>query len=979
MKLFSLIILLSPFLAAQPDNLIDSPNWICVGGAGQKLTDPTTARSYLSITNTNEQNTAFWRLDYPFEAGQLYEMSLDVRVSQDASITAVLFGSDFFNKDIGGRTEWQRQKIIFAVPHDSSEHFIRLGMWQSRGTASFSNVYIQRLSALPQLSNPLGDGETIHNDDYQAHFYFTYSNTNFSRCLAGFLGNFNSFRWDLYEGDYVIYKHDLSEMESRHKSATLSLNVNYYQAGVLIVEAGRDGAAWERLGTSQQIGRVQFVIPPTILPSSHVYIRFRIAEKNARMQIDEYRFQSQLNNSFTSITGQSVFARAANPGMDVVVEAFYFSGDVATAQLRSTSQEKQKIKIVAQSSKGIKTKKITLPPNASERTVISLPETGDSTLTFQIFEHGKEEASTFIESPNKPYLNWDDYGKPLTSEKSASFWWTDGVRKIGRYRSPPSGRASKSIELSCARNEYEPAQLVITPRRDGLMSVSASGLYHKNGHVITSAISLFSVDYVDIQTPTDYVGVSGPWPDPLPAVTGPLVLKSGENQPIWILINIPEDAAAGNYEGWIETSFEGRTNRFKIRVHVWDFCLPKKTHLQTAFGFYPSLVARYHNFADADRLDEVLEKYFINFSQHRISPFDPFVLSPISVDFDSVNFTAHLDFSKFDKAYHRYIDELGFNSFRLPLENFASGTYHASTKGKIGSFKHGSPEYNKMMASYLSQLQSHLQELDALDKAYIYWFDEPDPGDYEFIRETMSLVKSAAPKLVRMLTEQPEQELFGAVDLWCPKTPSFEENRARERRNNDERLWWYICTFPKAPYVTLFIDHYAVELRTWIWQSWKYNVDGILVWAANYWTSENAFPWPKKQNPWTDPMSYRSGDSVDAAEVSYWGNGDGRFIYPPKQVFESAAKIDEEPVSSIRWEMLREGLEDYEYLWLLRSLIGRLEENGGNKRLLNKARALLNVPENIAKSMTEFSKRPEPIFEHRRKVAEMIQKLEKLK
>ena len=72
------------------------------------------------------------------------------------------------------------------------------------------------------------------------------------------------------------------------------------------------------------------------------------------------------------------------------------------------------------------------------------------------------------------------------------------------------------------------------------------------------------------------------------------------------------------------------------------------------------------------------------------------------------------------------------------------------------------------------------------------------------------------------------------------------------------------------------------------------------------------------QNPYDDPMSYTDGYGLPRGTEAYWGNGDGRFFYPP----ESAATpgrnggkpVLEPPVSSLRREMLREGVEDYEFL-----------------------------------------------------------------
>jgi len=979
MKLFVLIVL-TPLLAQATSNrLIENPGWQCVG-SGSRQIDPGSGELSLRLSNDTADSSVSWRLDYPFKAGGLYEISATIRASNDASIFAILLGTDFFNKDLKARPEEQDEKVLFVVPDTPGTHYIRLGLWRSTGTVWFSNLVIRRVIAIPRTLSPpaLGAGESIDKDHYQAYYYFPQLQTNFSRCLAAFSAGFNTSRWDLYAGDFVIYKHDLPGVQAGHKRASISLNVNYRAAGRLLVEASRDSVNWQLVAAQHQTGRLKADLPSSLFPADVVFLRLKAVGENARVQIDEYRFRSQLTTSFAAARGGMLLVKTDENATDISIDAVKIHENVFTARLRSHANKSIRADIVADAAGGADRTSVRLAPGKASTERLTLSADRGALQRVSIHAKGEKRPAVVIEDLADPYIEWDDYGTLLTSDEDAALWWTDGVRKIGKHRRPPSTTASGKIEMWCARNEYEPAQLVIAPQRDMTLTVSAGDLRHQNGRMLHSAISLYAVDYVTIQTPTDYSGSVGPWPDPLPPIESPLKLVKGENQPVWVLVYIPADAPSGDYEASLQVSLDGRNQRVPLVVHVWDFVLPKQTHLKTAFGFNASLISRYHHFRKTDRLDEILEKYFQNFARHRISPYDPFVLSPIKVSFDSLHLTARLNFAKFDKAYDHYIRELGFNTFRLPLQGCASGTYHSSRRGHIGSFQQGSPEYTKMMTDYLQQLEAHLRRLGALDKAYLYWFDEPEAKDYPFIRETMHLIADAAPGLTRMLTEQPTKELFGAVDLWCPKLPSFIKDVAKERRAQGEKLWWYICTTPKAPYPTLFIDHYAVELRTWMWQSWKYHLNGILVWSANYWTSPGVYPWPEYQNPWTDPMSYRSGGFVKPGERSYWGNGDGRFIYPPKQVFQSAQKNNMGPVSSIRWEMLREGLEDYEYLWLLQSRVARLEAGKGHRRLLKKARALLVVPDNITGSLTQFSKRPEPIFEHRRRVAEMILKLQSL-
>lgn len=278
-----------------------------------------------------------------------------------------------------------------------------------------------------------------------------------------------------------------------------------------------------------------------------------------------------------------------------------------------------------------------------------------------------------------------------------------------------------------------------------------------------------------------------------------------------------------------------------------------------------------------------------------------------------------------------------------------------------------------MFRDYLGQVERHLAERGWLGKAFTYWFDEPDPKDYAFVIAGMQRLKQAAPNIRRMLTEQPEPELLGHVDIWCGLTPEWTPERVRERRQAREEVWWYICTAPKEPYVTEFIDHPGTELRVWPWQSWQYGVSGILVWATVYWTSPLAYPEPTLQDPWHDPMSWVSGYGFPVGHRSPWGNGDGRFLYPPRRDPNRSLEANlDAPINSLRWENLRDGIEDYEYLAVLRNEVERLEKSNVRPTSWQEARSLLEVPPEISRDLVHFATNPRPILEHRAKLARAI-------
>ncbi len=338
---------------------------------------------------------------------------------------------------------------------------------------------------------------------------------------------------------------------------------------------------------------------------------------------------------------------------------------------------------------------------------------------------------------------------------------------------------------------------------------------------------------------------------------------------------------------------------------------------------------------------------------------------------------AELDFTAFDRAMARAVEEFHVTNFRLRLQGMGGGTFHERVEPRIGDYGETTPQYQAMFSSFLKQLEDHLRQKGWLDMAYTYWFDEPEPKDYAFVRSGMERIRRYAPGIQRMLTEEPGDELAGAVDIWCPVSPNYDHAKAEKCRARGERFWWYVCCGPKAPFCTLFIDHPATELRIWLWQTWQRKIVGNLVWESNYWTSSAAYP-DKAQNPYQDPMGYVSGYSTPRGTKAYWGNGDGRFLYPPEAAAEPGLSggrpVLEPPVSSIRWEMLREGIEDYECLYRLRELIAK---NRGSlpAEELKQLESLLEVPAAITQDMTTFTTDPTAIYARRAAIAEAVERL----
>ncbi|MFQ6036138.1 MAG: glycoside hydrolase domain-containing protein, partial [Sedimentisphaerales bacterium] len=572
--------------------------------------------------------------------------------------------------------------------------------------------------------------------------------------------------------------------------------------------------------------------------------------------------------------------------------------------------------------------------------------------------------SVFAQSSD--YFNLP-YGEVLAeSTEQVGLWWASSGWKISQDKPLPETKGP-AIMIRAARNEAEAAQLIVRPTIPlrGFIA-RAKSLTGLTGAVIPAEnIEVLRVRYVNVTQPTDKSSVPGLWPDPLPPFKGPVELEANKNQPFWVRVKVPRQVPAGIYTGNISITAQDYKANVTLRVEVYDFVLPDRMTCTTAFGFSPGNVFRYQRLSDAQQRRQVLQKYWANFSAHHISPYDPAPLDRFSVTWPKITESIKpeqlkptFDWTAWDKAMQRAINQYHFNSFRLRIPGLGGGSFHARYEPKLLGFTEETPQYQAAFNAYCYQLAEHLRRKGWLDEAYVYWFDEPAPKDYEFVMNGFRKLKLAAPALNRMLTEQVEPALIGGPNIWCPVSYNYKHEPAEQRRRYGEKFWWYVCTGPKAPYCTLFIDHPGTELRVWLWQTWQRKIDGILVWQTNYWTSSAAYPDPEHpQNPYEDPMGWRSGYSTPKGKKRPWGNGDGRFIYPPEAAADAhpAEPVLDGPVDSIRWEMLRDGLEDYEYLAMLARLL-KAKKDKLTAQQYHKFAALLEVPESITKDMTTFTR-----------------------
>ena len=513
------------------------------------------------------------------------------------------------------------------------------------------------------------------------------------------------------------------------------------------------------------------------------------------------------------------------------------------------------------------------------------------------------------------------------------------LRKVFRHRFF-EGTLGEPARISAARNEYEAVQVVIIAYDKALedVSVSVAPLTGPDGATIpVERLALNLVEYVETRKPQYEVDYVGWYPDPLMEMK-PFEVPAGGIQPVWVTVHPAEDTPAGLYRGQITVKpANAPETTLPLEVRVWDFTLPREPHMKTAFALFEGEIGAWYG----GMTEETRRAYYEFLLEHRINPTNIYTNSPVPT-----------------KEYLPFCIERGLNAFCLAY------THNRDDRGRAE------------LADMIRDYESYLKEKGWWDKAYIYGFDEIPREKYQELRDMYGWLKEQFPDLPRACTVIPNEELKGYVDIWVPVTANYNQKDAEEYTKAGDEVWWYVCCNPHHPYANFFIDYPAIDPRILFWMNWKYRVPGFLYYALNLWTSNRtASEVPGERQPHQDPEVREAIKAGKRWPEIPWNtfsfadfNGDGHLIYPGP---------GGKPLSSIRFESIRDGIEDYEYFYILNDLLEKAEKPSCkvDPALLAKARKLLAVDDKVVKSVTEYTLDPEALLKARQDAAETIEKL----
>jgi hypothetical protein len=502
-----------------------------------------------------------------------------------------------------------------------------------------------------------------------------------------------------------------------------------------------------------------------------------------------------------------------------------------------------------------------------------------------------------------------------TGAGSLQVWAAPTVEKVLKTMTVPV--ASAPLRISAARGEFEPFQIVVWSPTVQNLSVSASSLSGASG--IVPAPTIHRVDYVAITTAGDHFDRMGSWPDPLfPLDGGDRVhFPAGENQPLWFTVHVPWDAAAGVFQGTVTVGGAS----IPVELEVWDFSLPREIHLMSEWGFSWSHIVEdaYQGYGDWDCYWEMVEAFKQDFIDHRLIPKGvawPAGLNyPGGIEYDcSGNLDPDAwgdwDFATIGGKYIHGEDGFnngyGFPAFLAlgPNSNWPPDSLPHSFCGEARQGVLGSPAFRGEWTQYLGAVDDYLVS-DNYEMAYYHIVNEPQTfDDYTIVGQISALTESAAPHLRQLVSEQVEPDIHsypGAkVDIWMPTISNYEPVKSHGRqKHHGEEVWWYYLYGDDPPLPNpILMSHPGIEARITPWLAWAERVDGLLHYSSTDWSP----------NPWVTP------------NVTGRDNGDAFFFYPPRKDggnLDICGQNGHRLVPSVRWENLRDGMEDYEYLWLL--------------------------------------------------------------
>lgn len=510
-------------------------------------------------------------------------------------------------------------------------------------------------------------------------------------------------------------------------------------------------------------------------------------------------------------------------------------------------------------------------------------------------------------------------------------WSIYPVEKLKADEDLPATPRAERAALTAAQGERESFVLALRSEVPLRQLDIHTGPFRAADGVTTTAlgIAVARMGYVHvdepsgtrIKSPLPYPTGAGDFPDPL--LPGDCDARPGRNAQFFVTVSVPRGTKPGRYdtalslryrrEGWMPKDRPTETS-VPLSVTVRSFALPAISPLLNTSVASTHALPLWLNRPD---VLTGLRRTFVACGQ---TP-DPLPQPAVRREKDG---SLTIDSSAWEQAAADLLDSGCASHLFLPVWSGQPSAplqgvyflwhYPAVTQqrwfGATICNEDGSltTEFQMLFGAYLKHMHAVLTRRGWLGRIYITTMDEPytyhlqddsraqdtPENNYRVIGHYVRFVRAAAPGLLTFATADPAPGLNGLIDLWCLRNLK-NAAAARERaEKHGERVTF--CDNYRT-----FIDYPAASARSLGWLAWKLGASGWLTFETL----------GDITTAWEGPCfvyPHFSGGTV-------WGMG---------QMFYADPRGSGHLAPSLRWELMREGCDDYAYLWLLRDLLARL-------------------------------------------------------
>lgn len=475
---------------------------------------------------------------------------------------------------------------------------------------------------------------------------------------------------------------------------------------------------------------------------------------------------------------------------------------------------------------------------------------------------------------------------------------------------PPVVSLQNAWSAKAWKGEKIHTQLLLwTNTKNSNISIEFSDLKDQNGNLIKKEnISSGFLKYVITDEFRDGCGYrkaadfdSSYVADLIDTKTLSINIEAKNTQPVWLSIKIPAGTKAGNYIGTVKVKGE-RGYNLPISIDVLNKTLPAPAQWKYDLDLWqhPAAIARAHQVKLwSDEHFDLMKPYYTmlaNAGQKTITASivnEPWGHQTYD-DYPSlIKWTRKKDgtwvynYSLFDK-YITFVMTTGINErincySMVPWKIAFSYWDEAAQKEAVFTEAIGTPGYNTFWKNMLADFTKHLKAKNWFSKTYIAMDERP----MKAMQAVIKLLKSVDLNWKIALAGEYHQEIEAGIDNYCIASKwEFPADILQKRNKEGKISTWYTCC--TEPYPNAFSFSSPAE-QVWMgWYTANKNMDGYLRWAYNSWT----------KNPLTD------------TRFTAWPAGDTYQVYPG-------------PLSSVRFEKLIEGGQDFEKIRQLRSLYAK--------------------------------------------------------